>query len=326
MVKRLWNKLLCICLICALLLTSCTNNHKTEQSDKLDRRIKIGIVFSNNTTKWTDTFCRDLTSTLIERGYSVTYANCDDTNSQEVEMRNIAREGVDYILFQPYEMEESKRCFDIAKNYYIPVIVISRTPSESLSEDDYIAYVGPNYIQEGEMCATWLRDNILAAEINIIEITGRSKSSSSIQRSAGFANIVQKTEKMNIIASEAGDSDDAKVQEITNSMIRSYGSNFNAVFVHTDDMALRVIQALKAANISPGRDVFVVSINGMREMIQKIIDGEASATITCTPYTGEATANLLDKIVEGKEYDRVNIITDWIIDEKNCQEEILSAY
>ena len=48
-------------------------------------------------------------------------------------------------------------------------------------------------------------------------------------------------------------------------------------------MAIGVLQALKGAGIMPGQDIMVIGIDGQKEAVQAIIDGEMACTVTCSP-------------------------------------------
>ena len=46
--------------------------------------------------------------------------------------------------------------------------------------------------------------------------------------------------------------------------IKSEGKKIKAVYAHNDDMALGAIQALDEAGMNPGKDVIVVSVDGVK--------------------------------------------------------------
>jgi len=101
---------------------------------------------------------------------------------------------------------------------------------------------------------------------------------------------------------------------------------FNAVFTHADDMAIGIVQAIKGAGLVPGKDIIVVAIDGMKEAVQMVVDGEIGCIVTCSPYYGEIVFETLDKIVAGEQVPEKIVVEDYVIDKTNADEELLKAY
>ena len=71
-----------------------------------------------------------------------------------------------------------------------------------------------------------------------------------------------------------------------------------AIFAHNDDMALGAVAALEAAGKAPGRDVLIVSIDGIKEVVQAIADGKINCSVECSPNTGPQLFDALDAVLK----------------------------
>jgi ABC-type sugar transport system substrate-binding protein len=65
-------------------------------------------------------------------------------------------------------------------------------------------------------------------------------------------------------------------------------------------MALGAMQAIEEAGLRPGEDVKVVSIDGIHDAFQAMIDGKLNATIECNPLLGPQFYDLALKVVNGE--------------------------
>ena len=96
------------------------------------------------------------------------------------------------------------------------------------------------------------------------------------------------------------------------------GATINAVFAHNDDMALGAIQAISEAGLKPGKDVIVVSIDGLKEAVQAIVDGKLNCTVECNPLFGPPAFDLIEKILKGEKVEKKTYNKDQLFDESNA--------
>jgi simple sugar transport system substrate-binding protein len=54
----------------------------------------------------------------------------------------------------------------------------------------------------------------------------------------------------------------------------------NALFAHNDDMALGAIQAMDEAGVEPGKDILIVSIDGVRGAFEAMAAGKLNCTVS----------------------------------------------
>ena len=72
------------------------------------------------------------------------------------------------------------------------------------------------------------------------------------------------------------------------------------LFAHNDQMALGAIQAIKEAGLQPGKDIVIISIDGVKGIFQAIVNGEANATVECNPLLGPQAVQAIHDLRAGK--------------------------
>ena len=82
----------------------------------------------------------------------------------------------------------------------------------------------------------------------------------------------------------------------------SQGSNtkIDAVYAHNDDMALGAIQAMEEAGVKPGKDILVVSIDGVRGAFEAMAAGKLNCTVECNPLIGPQLFDAVEAILAKK--------------------------
>ena len=87
-------------------------------------------------------------------------------------------------------------------------------------------------------------------------------------------------------------------------------------------MAFGAIQAIEEAGLKPGKDITIVSIDGVKEALQAVIDGKLNCTVECNPLFGPKVYDLVDKIVAGEKVPRVQYNKDELFDSTNAAQSI----
>ena len=95
-------------------------------------------------------------------------------------------------------------------------------------------------------------------------------------------------------------------------ILDSYKGPIDAVFAHNDDMALGAIQAMEKRGLRPGKDIAVVSIDGVRAAFEAMIAGKLSCTVECNPLLGPLMMKAVRDYEEGKDLPRQIITAEGI--------------
>jgi simple sugar transport system substrate-binding protein len=106
--------------------------------------------------------------------------------------------------------------------------------------------------------------------------------------------------------------------------LKAEGKNIQAVYAHNDDMALGAIQAIDEAGLKPGRDIILVSIDGVKGAFDAMVAGKLNCTVECNPLLGPAAFDAIETIRAGKPVPKKTVVKDEIFDQSVAKDVIAS--
>lgn len=172
-----------------------------------------------------------------------------------------------------------------AKKAGIPVVLSDRAVKVSDPSLD-VCFLGSDFIEEGRRAAKWLADKT-GGKAKIAELVGTVGSAPAIDRKKGFEEILAQHPDMKIIRSQSGDFTRAKGKEVMEAFLKAPDAkDITAVFAHNDDMALGAIQAMEEAGLHPGKDIVIVSSDGVRDAFKAMAEGKLNCSVECDPLLG----------------------------------------
>src|SRR5205823_12926261 len=174
-----------------------------------------------------------------------------------------------------------------AKAAKIPVILTDRAVNVK-DESLWVTFMGSDFLEEGRKAGRWLVEKMKDAkgDVNIVELQGTVGSAPAIDRKKGFEEILKGKDKYKIIRSQTGDFTRAKGKEVMEAFLKAEGKKINVLFAHNDDMAIGAIQAIEAAGLKPGKDIVIVSIDGVKGAFEAMMQGKLNVTVECNPLLG----------------------------------------
>jgi simple sugar transport system substrate-binding protein len=142
----------------------------------------------------------------------------------------------------------------------------------------------------------------------VLELSGTTGSGAAVGRANGFREGLNANLK--ILDSQTGNFTRAEAKPVMEAFLKKYkpGTDFQALFIHNDDMGIGAIEALKAAGVKPG-DIKVVSVDGTRGGFQAMVDGWFQADVECNPLLGPQVFDIAQKLTNGQAVER-NILTN----------------
>ena len=90
------------------------------------------------------------------------------------------------------------------------------------------------------------------------------------------------------------------------------GDAIGAVCANNDDMALGAIQAIEAAGLKPGKDITIISIDGVKGIFQAMIEGKSNCTVECNPLQGPLLMETAKKILNGEKVEKLVYVDEGI--------------
>ena len=284
----------------------------------------FGFAQTENNNPWRIAQTESMRNAAQENGVELIITDAQSSTVKQVsDIQDMIAQGVDLLFIPPREEEGLEPALDAANEAGVPVFLVDREANAEVCED-YLTFMGSNFIEQGERAAEWLAES-MGGEAKIVELQGTVGASVTADRGEGFKNVIDQYPDMEIVASQSGNFSRAEGQNVMEQLIGSY-PDLNAVYAHNDEMAIGAIQALKDAGRKPGEDVTVVSVDGTRDALQAIIDGDLGATVETNPRFGPLAFDTAEKFLNGEPIPTKITVQDRLFDKSNAAEFIDSAY
>ncbi len=229
-------------------------------------------------------------------------------------VRACIQQGVDVIALPPVVEDGWDAVLTEAKNAGIPVIIVDRSVSADSSL--YAAHIGSNMVLEGQRAADEM-NKLLSDGGKILEMSGTTGSGAAVGRAEGFRqNLASNIE---IVDTQTANFTRAEAKPVMEAFLKKYGTDFDGIFIHNDDMAIGAIEAMKAAGVKPG-DIKIISVDGTRGGFQAMIDGWVQADVECNPLLGPQVFELGLKLMNGETIDREILTNETVYYPDNASE------
>jgi len=290
-------------------------------------KYKVGFAQTESNNPWRLAQTASMQAEAERLGHEIVITDAaGDAAKQVSDVESMIAQEVDAIFLAPREEKPLAAAVKKARDAGIPVILLDRNVDQSLAKagQDYVTFIGSNFIEEGQRAAEWLI-KATGGNAKIIELEGTTGSSPANDRKKGFHDAIQGQAGMQILASQTGDFARDKGRQVMESLLQAH-PDVTAVYAHNDEMAIGAIAALEAAGKQPGKDVIVVSIDGSKDALQAIIDGKLGATVECNPRFGPKAFETLAKYANGEQIPEKIINPDKFFDSSNAATEITNAY
>lgn len=236
-------------------------------------------------------------------GVTPKFADAQQKQENQVKaLRSFIAQKVDVIAFSPVVESGWDTVLREAKAAKIPVILTDRAVNVA-DKSLYVTFIGSDFVEEGRRAGQWLLEHAKKtpdATLNIVELQGTVGSAPAIDRKAGFLEVVGKNPKMKIIRSQTGDFTRAKGKEVMEAFLKAEGKKINVLYAHNDDMAIGAIQAIEEAGMKPGKDIIIISIDGVKGAFEAMIAGKLNVTVECSPLLGPQLMSVARDVVAGK--------------------------
>ena len=301
-----------------LLVTACS---KSDSS-----KIKVGFSQVGAESDWRKASTESIKGEAAKRpNIDLTFSDAQQKQENQISaIRTFITKGVDVISFSPVVATGFEDVLKEAKEAGIPVVLFDR--AVDVSEDGlYVSFIGSDYVEEGRRAARWVIENV-GENANVAELVGTVGSAPAIDRKKGFEEIIKDHPGIKIIKSQSGEFTRAKGKEVMESFLKSpEADQINVLFAHNDDMALGAIQAIEEAGKKPGKDIIIVSIDGVKSIFEAILEGKANCTVECNPIIGAQLFDVVEKIHAGETVPERVYSVESVYDSKNITQEVVDS-
>lgn len=106
-------------------------------------------------------------------------------------------------------------------------------------------------------------------------------------------------------------------------MLKSNNNDVQLVFAQNDEMGLGAVQAVQEAGLTPGTDVKIATIDGTKNALQALADGELSFVAEYNPLFGETALDAVEKTLAGETVESSIVVPSETFDSPEVAAEVL---
>lgn len=283
--------------------------------------LTVGFSQIGAESGWRTAETNSIRSEAEKRGINLKFSDAQQKQENQIKALNaFIAQKVDAIILAPVVETGWEPVLKKAKDAGIPVILVDR--GVKVSDDSlYATLVASDFVNEGKMAGEWLV-KATNGKASVVELQGTVGAAPAIDRKKGFAEAIKSAPGVKIIASQSGDFTRAGGKQVMEAFLKTHGKAITAVYAHNDDMALGAIQAIEAAGLKPGKDVIVVSIDGVKGIFEAMVAGKANCTVECNPLLGPLAFDAVEKAVKGQKLDKWTVVPDRLFDAASAREAL----
>jgi ribose transport system substrate-binding protein len=288
---------------------------------------KVGFAQTESNNPWRLAETKSMQDEAAKLGHQLVYTDAAGSAAKQAsDVNSMIAQGVDVIFLPPREDKPLVPVILAARDAGIPVFLIDRDVDHTMAKpgEDYVTFIGSDFIEEGHRVADWLIKNA-NGKSKIIELEGTVGASPANDRKKGFDDAINAAGGFTILASQSGDFARDKGRQVAETLLQAH-PDADIIYAHNDEMALGAIAALEAAGKTPGKDVLILSIDGEKDGVQAIADGKIGAICGCSPLFGPKAFATMADYAAGKQIPPFIKNDDNFYDSSNAAAEVANAF
>lgn len=281
-----------------------------------DDLIRVGFSQLGAESGWRTANTESVKASLTEdAGFDLNFVDAQQKQENQIKaLRDFVAQDVDVIAFSPVIETGWDEVLQEIKDAGIPVVLVDRTVDTTV-EDPYVTWIGADFRQEGTTAGEWVAEN--APDAKIFELQGTLGSGAQIDREEGFDEIVGDQ----VVGKASGNFTRAEGKTAVEAALQAYPET-TLIFTHNDDMGLGAIEAIEAAGKVPGEDIQIVSVDGVRDGLQALVDKKFNYVVECNPVFGDQLAELIQQVADGEDVPKETIVVDQAFDQTITQADV----
>lgn len=321
--KRMVSLLIAAVLCLSLVACDSKSNTTNSQND----RLVIGFAQIGQESGWRDAETNDIQWYAARHTDTIDLHFADARKMQENQIkaiRSFIDMGVDVIAFPPVVETGWDEVLTECKEAGIPVILVDRGIDAGTDDSLYTTMIASDHTWAGEQAAIVMEELLKGSGV-VVELEGTAGASAAVQRKQGFDDyMAANCPGIEIIASKDGDFTRDQGKKVMEEFLQTY-EKIDGVFCHNDDMALGAIEAIKEANLKPGKDIKIISVDGVRGAFEAILAGELNCTVECTPILAQQIFDTAAALKAGQTVDKWIMSNDGVYTSDNVTQEVLDS-
>ena len=305
----------------ALALSACSSGAAGGSGGSGDKVLKVGFSQVGAESGWRTANTKSMKEAFsADNGYKLTFSDAQQKQENQISaIRSFITQGVDAIVFAPVVETGWDDVLKEAKDAEIPVILEDRSVDSDPSL--YTSRVGDDFEKEGETAGKWVADNFKGKAANLVVLEGTTGSAAANDRTTGFNKALKGTD-VKVLDSQTGNFTRSEGKTVMEGFLQKYGNSINVLFAQNDDMGLGALDAIKAAGLTPGKDIQIVTIDGTKDGLTALADGQFNYVVECNPLLGDKVSEVVKAAVAGKKVDKLYLAKDEAFDQEAAKKAL----
>jgi simple sugar transport system substrate-binding protein len=260
----------------------------------------IGFSQVGSESDWRTAFSANMKAEAQKRHIDLKFSDAQQKEENQLKaVRSFIAQHVDAIIIAPVVVTGWDQVLKEAQAAKIPVFIADRAVESDPSL--FVTRIAADFNLEGRLAGAWLAQ-ASKGNCNIVELQGTVGSAPAIERKKGFEAVISLFPGMKIVKSQSGDFTTSGGKEVMESFIKATDGlkGICAVWAHNDNMQLGAIQAMKEAGLHPGKDVLMVSVDGVPDIFKAMLAGEDNASVELKSDIGPYIYDVVQGYLKGK--------------------------
>ena len=241
---------------------------------------KIGVSMA----KFNDNFLTVLRNRMsdyakTQTGVSLQIEDAQNQVSKQLsQMQNFIANKVDAIIVNPVDTSATPAMTKLAAEAGVPLVYVNRQPADFDALGPKAAFVASNEAESGTL-ETQAICKLLGGKGDILVIEGELSNQAAVQRTKDIHEVIAAPEcsGMKIIAELTAEWDRTKARDLMTNWL-SKGMKYDAIVSNNDEMAIGVIQAMKARGLDTKKAI-VGGVDATRDALASMKAGDLKVTV-----------------------------------------------
>ncbi len=294
----------------------------TQATRPAQRVITCGFVRADAANPWDVAVANSVQAEAEKRGVTLkTSVACATQAEQIAALRAWLGQKPDALVLIPLVETGWDEVLREVKQMRIPLFVAGRNIRTSAA-GAVKTVVTSDFLEQGRMVARYLAAKT-GGVCRFAELQGPADAVPTVDRTRALGYIMEE-ELTNLVRVriESTDGTRAKGRELMAGFLKAEREALQAVFAHSDELALGAAEAVDAAGLKPGRGVLIISTEGARAALEAVRQGRLSASIECNVDLGPLVFDALITTVRGGKVPHRILVKDELFDETVTPERI----
>ena len=233
------------------------------------------------------------------------------TALQALHIEDLVHRGIDLLITSPRDRQILSPVIEQVYSQGIPVILLSR----AVDTDQYTSFIHPLNLDIGKAAGEYLVER-LEGRGRILMLEGVPGASTTLLRTQGFMETVGEYPEISV-SRHVGNYLRSDAMKVTESLLEK-GERFDAIYAHSDIMALAAVSVLRRHGIDPA-SLTIAGIDYISESREAIRRGDLTVTFTYPTGAEEGVSTAMD-VLKGKSVPKAVIIDSIRVTRDNVDE------